>query len=119
MDKEIIFYLIPAWMVVGGPFLYVAFSKTDKVNKYLFENKNSFWVELGSFRGVFKKIESGSKDPFALMRFNLAIITGKVNKEVEDAEILSDLKTIKVCTLIWNLIGIPVIIIFFSQLLKL
>ena len=119
MDKEIIFYLIPAWMIVGGPFLYVAFSKSDKVNKYLFENKNSFWVELGSYMGMFKKIETGSKDPFSLMKFSLAIISGKVNKEVEDEEILSDLKTIKVCTLVWNLIGIPIAIIFFSQLLKL
>lgn len=119
MDIEIIFYLFSAWMIVGGPFLFIVFSKSDKVNKYLFENKNSFWFELGSYSGMFYKIESGSKDPLSLMRFNWAILTGKVNKEVEDEEILSDLKTIKVCALIWNFMGIPVVIIFFNLLLKL
>lgn len=105
-------------MIVGGPFIYLAFIKGDKVNKYLFEKKNSLWIKLGSFTGMFHKIESGENNPLSMMKFNLAIISGKINKEVDDEEILSELKKIKIFTLIWNLMGIPVAIIFFNQLLN-
>ena len=119
MDTEIFFYLIPAIMILGGPLLFIAFSKSDKVNQYLFEHKKSLWIQLGSHSGVFKKVDSEVKDPLSIMKFNWAIISGKINKEVEDEEILSDLKTIKTCTLLWNLMAIPLAILFFTQMLNL
>ena len=114
MDK--FFYLFPLWLIVGGPFLYQAFVKIDKINKFLFEHHKNYWIELGAYSGMFKKVESEARDPFSLMRYTCAIISGKMNKEIDNEEILSELKKIRICVLVWNLIGIPIVIMFFHTL---
>jgi len=104
--------------LIGAPLILMNFIKVDKVNKLLYEKYNEIWVKYGSFAGMFTKVESSlSQDPMSMMKLNMGIITGQISKEIDDKTIKNEIKKIRVFTLLWNTIGIPIVALFIYLLI--